>query len=119
MGLHLLRIGFFSLEIFFFSFFVLCNLSTSIYDLVLIYVCHFHNHHPTFWQFRYLLTIRYSCLHPRIIFFNVSSSLSLHSVGSSNLGQRQVSKNSKFHLQKANTLGKCLRKYQKPNLYYW
>ena len=29
----------------------LVNLSTSIYDLVLIYVCHFHHHHPTFWKF--------------------------------------------------------------------
>ena len=28
------------------------NLSTSIYDLVLIYVCHFHHHpHHTFWKF--------------------------------------------------------------------
>ena len=26
-------------------------LSTSIYNLVLLYVCHFHHHHPTFWQF--------------------------------------------------------------------
>ena len=45
-------------------------LSTSIYDLVLLHVCHFHHHqhHPTFWQFR---ISRYSCfylgsLHPRI-----------------------------------------------------
>ena len=28
------------------------KLSTSIYDLVLLHVCHFHHHHhPTFWQF--------------------------------------------------------------------
>ena len=29
------------------------RLSTSIYDLVLLNVCHFHHHqhHPTFWQF--------------------------------------------------------------------
>ena len=44
------------------------KLSTSIYDLVLIYVCHFHHHPQTFPQFRTLS--RYSCcylgsLHPR------------------------------------------------------
>ena len=27
------------------------KLSTSIYDLMLLYVCHFHHHLPTFWQF--------------------------------------------------------------------
>ena len=46
-------------------------LSTSIYDLVLIYVCHFLHHHPdTFLSNHGLL--RYSCLHlgslhPRIL----------------------------------------------------
>ena len=27
------------------------KLSTSIYDLVLLHVCHFLHHLPTFWQF--------------------------------------------------------------------
>ena len=40
-------------------------LSTSIYDLVLIYVCHFHHHHHhphlTFLSYHWLS--RYSCLH--------------------------------------------------------
>ena len=27
------------------------KLSTSIYDVVLLHVCHFHHHHHTFWKF--------------------------------------------------------------------
>ena len=51
---------------------ILNFLSTSIYDLVLLNVCHFHHHQVTFPQIRPLS--RYSCLHlgslhPRI--FNV------------------------------------------------
>ena len=44
-------------------------LSTSIYDLVLIYVCHFHHHHPALTFPQIWLISRYSCcylgsLHP-------------------------------------------------------
>ena len=50
------------------------KLSTSIYDLVLIYVCHFHHHHhhhPVIFLSNHGLS-RYSCLylgslHPRIL----------------------------------------------------
>ena len=32
--------------------YIYLQLSTSIYDLVLLHVCHFHHqHHPTFWKF--------------------------------------------------------------------
>ena len=45
-------------------------LSTSIYDLVLIYVCHFHHHHPALTFPQIWPLSRYSCcylgsLHPR------------------------------------------------------
>ena len=48
---------------------LLFMLSTSIYDLVLIYVCHFHHHHPLKVS-QILPLLRYSCcylgsLHPR------------------------------------------------------
>ena len=44
------------------------NLSTSIYDLVLIYVCHFHHQDLRVTQFKHfssfsLIISRYSCLH--------------------------------------------------------
>ena len=59
-------------------------LSTSIYDLVLLYVCHFHHHflHLTVTQILYfssfsLILSRYSCFylgsqHPRILSFKMT-----------------------------------------------
>ena len=53
-------------------------LSTSIYDLVLIYVCHFHHYHQGTFLSNQGLS-RYSCLHlgslhPRI-FWNINDSM--------------------------------------------
>ena len=52
------------------------KLSTSIYDLVLIYVCHFH-HHPVIFLSNHGLS-RYSCLHlgslhPRIFLVDLTN----------------------------------------------
>ena len=41
-------------------------LSTSIYDLVLLDVCHFHQHFQGFWKFIEILVLTSWSLHPRI-----------------------------------------------------
>ena len=56
------------------------KLSTSMYDLVLIYVCHFH-HHPVIFLSNHGLS-RYSCLHlgslhPRIFYYELSDNFFL------------------------------------------
>ena len=47
-------------------------LSTSIYDLVLLYVCYFH-HHATFWQFMDYRDTRAYILDPCIQEFHIKS----------------------------------------------
>ena len=57
-------------------------LSTSIYDLVLLNVCHFHHHHhhpQGFWKFIEILVLTSWILHPRIFILPLAAMVDLDS----------------------------------------